>query len=67
MILHDQLLIVVSKINLSLGSISTKHVLIYLCVIVGYGLRYASGCDMILQVFCYSYWVGCVVDRKITS
>ena len=31
--------------------VSAKHVLKYLCGTMGYGLRYASGFDMILQVF----------------
>ena len=44
-----------------------KHVLRYLHGTVGYGLRYASGCDMILQGFSDSDWVGCVTDRKSTS
>ena len=44
-----------------------KHVLIYLHgIIVGYGLRYASGCDMTLQGFSDLDWVGCVVDKKST-
>ena len=47
--------------------VSAKHFLIYLHGTVGYGLRYASGCDTILQGFSYSVWVGCVVDRKSTS
>ena len=32
-----------------------------------YGLVYASGCDMILQGFSDSYWVGWFADRKSTS
>ena len=44
-----------------------KHVLRYLHGTVGYGLRYASGCDTILQGFSDSDWVGRVADRKSTS
>ena len=33
-----------------------KHVLRYLRGIVGYDLRYDSGCDLRLQGFTYSYW-----------
>ena len=36
---------------------SMNRVLRYLHGTVGYGLRYSSGCDMILQGFFYSYWV----------
>ena len=47
--------------------VSAKHVLRYLRGTVGYGLRYASGCDMTLQGFFDSDWVGCDADRKSTS
>lgn len=47
--------------------VATKHVLRYLCGIVGYGLRYnfIGG----VRVFSYidSYWANSVVDRKSTS
>ena len=44
---------------------STKHVLRYLCGTGGYGLRYASGCDMILQGFSDSDWAGCVQIGRV--
>ena len=47
--------------------VSAKHVLRYLRGTVGYGLRYASRCDMILQGFSDSDWVECDADRKSTS
>ena len=47
--------------------VSAKHVLRYLRGTVGYGLRYASRCDMILQGFSDSDWAGCVAKRKSTS
>ena len=34
---------------------------------MGYGLRYASECNMILEGFFDSDWVRCVADRKSTS
>ena len=46
--------------------VSAKHLLRYLRGTVGYGLRYASGCDQTLQGFFDSDWAGCVADRKST-
>ena len=46
--------------------IATKHVLIYLRSIVGYGLRYASSVDMRLQGYVDVDWAGSAVDRKST-
>ena len=47
--------------------VTAKHVLRYLRVTVGYGLRYASGCNLALQVFSDLDWVRCVANRKSTS
>ena len=47
--------------------VSAKHVLRYLHGTVGYGLRYALGCDLTLQVFSDSDLDECVAGRKITS
>ena len=47
--------------------VSAKHVLRYLHGTVGYGLKYALGCDIELQGFSNSDWVGCVADKKSTS
>jgi hypothetical protein len=44
-----------------------KHVLRYLRGTVGYGLRYASNIDMILQGYADSDWAGSTIDRKSTS
>jgi hypothetical protein len=46
--------------------IAGKHVLRYLQGTVDYGLRYASGVDMILHGYTDADWVGSAVDRKST-
>ena len=46
---------------------AAKHVLRYLRGTVGYGLTYASGCELTLQGFFDSNWVGCAADKKGTS
>jgi hypothetical protein len=49
--------------------VAAKHVLRYLRVTVGYGLRYASNSnvDMRLQEYVDSDWARSAVDRKSTS
>ena len=42
-----------------------KHVLRYLCGIVGYGLRYNSNSDLTLVSYSDSDWVGSVDDRRV--
>jgi hypothetical protein len=44
-----------------------KHVVRYLQGTVGYGLRYASSVDMILQGYADGDWARSAVDRKSTS
>ena len=47
--------------------VTAKDVTSYLHGTVGYGLRYASGCDLTLQRFFDSDWVGCAIYKKSTS
>jgi hypothetical protein len=47
--------------------ISTKHVLRYICGIVGRGMRYTSSINMRLQGYTDFDWAGNAVDRKSTS
>ena len=47
--------------------IAAKHVLRYLQGTIGYGLRYATDVDLILQGYVDAYWVGSTVDIKSTS
>jgi hypothetical protein len=46
--------------------IATKHVMRYLKGTIDYGLRYASDCEISLQGFTDSDWVGSVADWKST-
>jgi hypothetical protein len=46
--------------------IIANNVLRYLRGTVGYGLRYASGVDMRLQVYADANWAGSAVDQKST-
>jgi hypothetical protein len=47
--------------------LTTKHFLIYLRGMIGYGLRYASDGDMKLQSYTYSNCEGSAMDHKSTS
>jgi hypothetical protein len=47
--------------------IAAKYVLRYLRDTIGYGLRYAFGVDMRLQVYDDADWARSAVDRKSTS
>jgi hypothetical protein len=47
--------------------IVVKHVLIYLRGTFGYGLRYDSSVDLILQGYADADWAGSIVDRKSIS
>jgi len=47
--------------------VETKHVLRYLCGIVGYGLRYVSSDEARMQGNTNFNWEGSVIDRKSTS
>ena len=47
--------------------VAMKHVLIYLCGTVGYGIKYSSGGGVMLLGYTGSNWVGSVVERKSTS
>jgi hypothetical protein len=46
---------------------TVKHMLRYLCGMVGYGLRYVSGGDVKLQGYTDSDWERSLVDQKSTS
>ena len=46
--------------------VAAKHVLMYLCGTVGYGLRYTSSSDLTLVNYLDSDWVGSVDDQKST-
>jgi hypothetical protein len=46
---------------------ATKHVLRYLKGTIDYGIRYVSYCEINLQGYIDSYWVGTVADHKSTS
>jgi hypothetical protein len=47
--------------------IAAKHVMRYLKGTIDYGLRYVSDCEISLQGFTNSDWVGSVADHKSTS
>jgi hypothetical protein len=47
--------------------IVAKHVLRYLRGTIGYGLKYASSVDLILQGYADADWERSPVDKKITS
>jgi hypothetical protein len=46
--------------------IAAKHVLRYLQGTIGYGLRYATNVDLILEGYVDADWAGSAVDRKST-
>ena len=47
--------------------VATKHVLRYLCGMIGYGLRYTFVGGVRLSDYTDSNWAGSTVDRKSTS
>jgi hypothetical protein len=47
--------------------ITAKHVLIYICGTINYGLRYTASSDIQLHGFTNSDWEGSAKDRKSTS
>jgi hypothetical protein len=47
--------------------VEAKHVLVYLCGIMDYGLDYLRGDGVRLVGYIDSDWAGCVSDRKSTS
>jgi hypothetical protein len=47
--------------------VATKHVLMYLCGTVDYGLAYQRGDGVHLVGYTDLDWAGCVSDRKSTS
>ena len=47
--------------------VETKHVLMYLCGTIEYGLDYQRGDGVRLVGYTDSDWAGCVSDRKSTS
>lgn len=47
--------------------VAIKHTLRYLRGTVGYGLKYSSSMDLILEGYTDSDWAGIVTDRKSTS
>ena len=46
--------------------VAAKHVLRYLRGTIGYGLRYVLGCEVRLQRYTDSDWVGSAMDIKST-
>jgi hypothetical protein len=50
----------------SVHLVAAKHVMRYLKGTVDYGLRYVSYCEISMQCFTNSDWVGSVVDQKST-
>jgi hypothetical protein len=46
--------------------IVAKHVLIYICGTINYGLRYTTSSDIQLHGFTDSNWAGSAEDRKST-
>ena len=47
--------------------VAAKHVLRYMCGMIGYVLGYVSSCEVMLRGYTDFDWAGSVVDRKSTS